>query len=75
MGDAEWFLKINSMVVYNMTLQVKKTSHQGWLLYLTRSIDHMVLSEDITSKTGVEVALWFKYINTYKYEPKTDECS
>jgi len=41
---------------------------KGWLLYSTPALDARLLAEKIGDELGITMALWWKYINTTKYE-------
>ena len=59
------------MGIFSKDLRVGVTSRQGWILYLTKAMDHGVLSKAISEEIGEEVVMRFKYISTDKYEPDT----
>jgi len=66
--DVEWVLKEKGMGMYDKELQVESVERKGWLLNSTPALDARLLAEKFGDELGITVALWWKYINTAKYE-------
>ena len=55
--------------MFDKSLQVEETVQMVWLLYSFEAMDLRKLAAINSNEVGSIVALEWKYINTYKYEP------
>ena len=69
-GMDEW-LRDNNFGMWLQSIQCEELVTCGWLLYTHPDMDAVLLAEVITKKTGVEVALRWKMIQTdsKEYDP------